>query len=79
MREDSRYEDGGWFDVSTDMWLESGEKPRKVRLLSDTHFPSKLIEILQSNRIEVRRAQELGLHRMSDEQLLHEAGKRSMS
>lgn len=78
LREDARYEDGGWFEISSDMWLEFGEKPRKVRLLADTHFPAKLVEILQSNRIEVRTAQELGLHRMSDEQLLHEADKRGM-
>lgn len=78
LREDARYEDGGWFEASTDMWLEFGEKPRKVRLLADTHFPTKLVEILQSNRIEVRTAQEMGLHRMSDEQLLHEADKRGM-
>lgn len=78
LRGDARYKDGGWFEISTDQWLEPGEKPRKVRLLADAHFPSKLVEILQSNRIEVRTAQELGLHRMSDQQLLHEADKRDM-
>jgi len=79
LREDERYEDGGWFAISDDMWLEPGEKPRKVRLVADTHFQRKLVEVLQANGLEVLTAQELGLHRMPDEQLLHEVDKRGMT
>ena len=78
-REDKLYEDGGWFAISEDMWLDPGEKPRKVRLVADTHFQRKLVEVLQANGLEVLTAQELGLHRMSDEQLLQEVHKRGMT
>lgn len=78
LREDEHYEDGGWFVISEDMWLDKGEKPRKVRLIADANFHQKLTEVLRANGLEVRTAQELQLHRMSDEQLLHEADKKDM-
>lgn len=77
LREDARSEDG-WIEVSEDMWRDPGEQPRKVRLIADAHFPQKLVEVLRSNGLEVRTAQELHLHRMSDEQLLHEVDKKGM-
>lgn len=78
LREDARYENGGWFEVSEDMWRDPRDKPRKVRLIADTHFPQKLGDVLRSNGLEVGTAQGSGLHRMSDEQLLHEADKRGL-
>lgn len=76
LREDARFEDGGWFEISTDLWLEPGEKPRKLRLLADANFPFSVVEILRKRGIEVRTAQQLDLHRLPDEQILHEAVKR---
>lgn len=78
LREDERYEGGGWFAVSEDMWRDPREMPRKVRLIADTHFPQKLVEIIRSNGLEVGTAQEFGFHRMPDEQLLHEAEKKGV-
>lgn len=60
------------------MWLEPGEKPRKLRLIADANFPYQLVETLRKGSIEVRTAQELGLHRLPDDQLLREAVKRGM-
>lgn len=68
-REDKLFQDG-WFELSDDMWLEPGEKPKKVRLVADANFPYQLVEVLREQKIEVKTAQELGLHRLADEELL---------
>ena len=78
IRNDARFEGGGWFEVSEDLWREPGEKPRKLRLLADANFPSGLVEILRKRGIDVRTAQELRIHRFSDERILQEAGKRGL-
>lgn len=61
------------------MWLDPGEKPPKVRLVADTNFPYQLVDELRKGRIEVRTAQELGLDRLPDDQLLREVAKRGMA
>ncbi len=68
-REDKLFQDG-WFELSDDMWLEPGEKPKKVRLVADANFPYQLVEVLREQKIEVKTAQELGLHRLADKELL---------
>lgn len=77
IRSDARFEDG-WFEVSEDFWREPGEKPRKLKLLADANFPIKLVGVLQKRGIDVRTAQELGIHRLPDEQVLGEAAKRGL-
>ncbi len=74
IRSDARFADG-WFEVSEDLWREPGEKPLKLKLLADANFPSGLVEVLKKRGIEVRTAQELKMHRFSDEQILQEAAK----
>jgi predicted nuclease of predicted toxin-antitoxin system len=77
IRQDARFEDG-WVQVSEDMWLEPGEKPQKLRLLADANFPRGLVERLRKHGIEVKTAQELGIHRLPDEQILQEAAERGL-
>jgi hypothetical protein len=68
-RENKLFEDG-WFELSDDMWLDPGERPKNVRLVADANFPRGLVEVFRKRNIEVRTAQELGLHRLADEELL---------
>jgi predicted nuclease of predicted toxin-antitoxin system len=77
IRSDAWFEDG-WFEVSEDLWREPGEKPEKLRLFADANFPRGLVERLRNRGIEVQTAQELGIHRLPDEQILQEAAKRGL-
>lgn len=77
IRSDARFEDG-WFEVSEDLWREPGEIPQKLRLLADANFPAGLVDILRKRGIEVRTAQELNIHRLSDEGILQQAAKRGL-
>jgi predicted nuclease of predicted toxin-antitoxin system len=77
IRSDVRFEEG-WFEVSEDLWREPGEKPEKLRLLADANFPRGLVERLRKRGIDVKTAQELKIHRLSDEQILHEAAERGL-
>lgn len=52
------------------MWKDPGEKPRKLRLVSDTNFPFALVEALRRRGVEIKTAQELGAANLSDEELL---------
>jgi predicted nuclease of predicted toxin-antitoxin system len=72
IRQDALFEDG-WFQVSEDLWRQPGEKPQKLWLLADTNFPRGLVERLRKRGIEVKTAQELGIHRLPDEQILQKA------
>ena len=62
----------GWFALSEDMWRDPGEQPEKVRLVSDTNFPIQLVEIIVRRGIEVKTAQELGLAKLADDELLRQ-------
>ena len=75
IRSDARFEDG-WFEVSEDLWREPGGKPEKLRLLADANLPRGLTERLRKRGIEVKTAQEIGIHRLPDEQIIQEAAKR---
>jgi len=77
IRSDARFEEG-WFEISDDMWRDPGERPRKLRLLADANFPSNLVRVLRKRGINVRTAQELGIHRLPDEQVLGEAARREL-
>ena len=78
IRSDAQFEEG-WFEVSEDLWREPGEKPEKLRLLSDANFPRALTEALRRRGIEVRTAQDLRIERLPDEQILREAAKRGLT
>jgi hypothetical protein len=69
IREDRLFEDG-WFTISEDMWRDPGEVPRKVRLVADVNFPDPVIHEIEKRGIEVRKATELGLGRLADDDLL---------
>jgi predicted nuclease of predicted toxin-antitoxin system len=77
IRSDARFKDG-WFEVSEDLRREAGEMPQKLRLLADANFPLGLVEALRKRSIEVRTAQELNIHRLSDKEILQEARNRGL-
>lgn len=78
IRSDARFGEG-WFEVSEYLWREPGQKPEKQRLLADANLPRAITEALRQRGIEVRTAQELGIDRMPDEQIVQEAANRGLT
>lgn len=62
--------DDEWFELSDDLWLEPGEKRQKPRLLADHNVPRALVDEIRAHGIAVKTAQELGVARLQDEELL---------
>lgn len=70
--------DDEWFELSDDLWLEPGEKRQKVRLLADHNVPHSLVEEIRAHGIAVNTAQELGLARLEDAELLSYAKREGL-
>lgn len=68
-REDELFREG-WFPLSEDLWRAPGEKREKVRVVSDANFPIQLVEAMRRRKVEVKTAQELGLAKLADDELL---------
>lgn len=66
----------GWFALSEDLWRDPREKPRKVRMLADTNFPTQLVQAIKTRGMWVRTAQELSLSKLADDELLGRATER---
>lgn len=78
-REDELFKEGGWFALSEDMWTwwrEPGQKREKVRIVSDANFPVQLVEAMKRRGIAVKTAQELGLAKLPDDELLRKVTER---
>jgi len=69
-------EEGGWFELSDDLWRQPGEIREKLRILADTNVPRSLVEDLRRNRVAVATAQELGVAHVDDTELLGLANKK---
>jgi hypothetical protein len=65
LREDALYEER-WFRISSDMWREPGEFPRKLKVIADTNFPLPLVRLMQRKKSNVKTAQSLGLDKLSE-------------
>ena len=73
------FKEGGWFALSEDMWTwwrEPGQKREKVRMVSDANFPVQLVEAMKRRGIAVKTAQELGLAKLPDDELLRKVTER---
>jgi predicted nuclease of predicted toxin-antitoxin system len=75
-REDALWKEG-WFPVSEDLWREPGQRLKKLKMIADANFPIQLVEIMRGRGIEVRTAQELGLGKRADDELLREVSGRN--
>jgi Domain of unknown function (DUF5615) len=75
LRDDRLFQEG-WFPISSDLWTDFGEIKPKLRIVADANFPSPLIKLMRNRRIDIRTAQSLGLHRLSDEDLLQKVAQR---
>lgn len=67
---------GGWFELSGDAWKDPGEILPKPKLLAHANFPSPLVASLRKAKFDLKTAQELGLAKLDDTELLHKAGRR---
>ncbi len=67
----SVFSDGkDWFEVSDDLWLESGIQPKKVKLCADASVPQEFVDEVREAGIPVRTAFEERLNKRSDEEIL---------
>jgi hypothetical protein len=58
------------------MWRNPGEKLPKPKLLTDVNPLLPLVASLRNANVDMKTAQELGLSRMGDTELLFKAGRK---
>lgn len=76
LRENKLFTDSGWFTVTSDMWLDPGQRPRKLRFISDANLPDGLGEQMKRYGFNLRTARSLKLNHLSDEDLLRRVSAR---
>lgn len=73
-REDRLFEEG-WFAISEDMWRDTREILPRAKLLADAHFPAWLVRQVRREGIDTKKAQELNLDTLGDDDLLPRAAR----
>jgi len=63
-------EEGDWFDISDELWLDPQIQPKKLKLCTDANIPLEVVEEIRQAGIPVRTAYEDKIATHSDKAIL---------